>query len=810
MLPECLLHQKFKSMLRILTIAFFTTFTIISLSAQYSRARIYLENKNIGQLLNAGICIDHGLHKKDFIENDFAATELELARSLGFRTEILISDVTTYYAAQNNPEESKSAASCVNPLFQAVEQIQAPQNFRLGSMGGYYTYQEFLNELDSMRAKYPNLISQRQVINPNDLTNEGRPIYWIRISDNPDVDENEPEALFNAVHHAREPMSMSQLIFFMWHLLENYGSNNNISTLLNGTELYFVPCINPDGYIFNQTNNPNGGGMWRKNRRINGDGTFGVDLNRNYGYNWGFDNQGSSPNGSSDTYRGTSAFSEPETRNMRDFALAHDFKVCFNYHSYGNLLIYPWAYSGLQTSDSIYYSNTGSMLSRFNGFLTGTGAETVGYSSNGDADDWQYGEQLLKNKTMTLTPEVGPGDLGFWPPSNQIIPICKSTLFQNLNQAYLLLNFGLAYDRNAGVFSQNNNQIKFDLTKYGFANGNLTVGILALGSEIASLGNTKTFTLNQFQTVSDSISLMLNSGLQNGTPIRFILYVDNGAGLVINDTITKTYGSYGSLFADNNTNLNNWLNIGSGSNWQLTTSDFYSAPSSITDSPNSDYNNSSNSELLLRNPIDLRGASDAVLNFWAKWDIETDYDYLQVFAIGSDGARIALCGSYTNAGTVYQAENEPLFDGRQTQWVNENMSLNDFLGDSSVSILLVLRADQWVRADGFYFDDVNVSVLGASSPSGSIARRNYSLLEQNRPNPASEMVFIPFSNTTFNDKIYHLQVFDALGNLMYQKSISDGVQGVNIETADWPQGNYFYRMIGENSSSETMKMEIRR
>jgi hypothetical protein len=72
------------------------------------------------------------------------------------------------------------------------------------------------------------------------------------------------------------------------------------------------------------------------------------------------------------------------------------------------------------------------------------------------------------------------------------------------------------------------------------------------------------------------------------------------------------------------------------------------------------------------------------------------------------------------------------------------------------------------------------------------------------------MVFIPFSNTTFNDKIYHLQVFDALGNLMYQKSISDGVQGVNIETADWPQGNYFYRMIGENSSSETMKMEIRR
>ena len=810
MLPECFLCQKLKPMPRILIIICLLFSFVITVSAQYSRAKIYLENKNLGQLLDAGICIDHGIHRKDYIENDFSALELETASSLGFRTEVLINDVSAYYAAQNNPNELKSAASCVNPLFQAVEQIQAPQNFRLGSMGGYYTYQEFLNELDSMRAKYPNLISQRQAINPNDLTNEGRPIYWLRISDNPDIDENEPEALFNAVHHAREPMSMSQLVFFMWHLLENYGTDSNINTLLNGTELYFVPCINPDGYVYNQTSNPNGGGMWRKNRRNNNDGTFGVDLNRNYGYNWAFNNQGSSPNGTSDTYRGTLAFSEPETRNMRDFALAHDFKVCFNYHSYGNLLIFPWAYSGLETSDSLYYSFTAPMLSRFNGFLTGTGAETVGYSSNGDADDWQYGEQTLKNKTMTLTPEVGPGDLGFWPPANQILPICKSTLFQNLNQAYLLLNFGLAYDRNPVVISQLSNQIKFDLTKYGFANGNLIVGILPLGSEIASVGNPKNFTLNQFQTASDSIALTLNSGLQNGTTVRFVRYVDNGSGLVISDTITKTYGAYGSLFVDNNSSLNNWLNIGTGSNWQLTTSDFYSSPSSITDSPNADYNNSSSSELLLRNPIDLRGASDAVLNFWAKWDIETDYDYLQVFGIASDGSRVALCGTYTNAGTVYQAENEPLFDGRQTQWVYESMSLNDFLGDSSLSIMFALRADQWVRADGFYFDDVNVSVLQNNSPSGTIARRNFSLLEQNRPNPASEMVFIPFSNTNLIEDLFQLQVYDALGNLMYQKNISKIEQGVNIETADWPQGNYFYRLIGEKGSSQTMKMQIQR
>jgi murein tripeptide amidase MpaA len=92
---------------------------------------------------------------------------------------------------------------------------------------------------------------------------------------------------FNAVHHAREPMSMSQLIFFMWHILENYNTDKDIKTLVNSTELYVVPCVNPDGYVYNQGTNPSGGGMWRKNRRNNGNGTFGVDPNRNYAYKWG-------------------------------------------------------------------------------------------------------------------------------------------------------------------------------------------------------------------------------------------------------------------------------------------------------------------------------------------------------------------------------------------------------------------------------------------------------------------------------------------------------------------------------------------
>ncbi|MBQ0741152.1 peptidase M14, partial [Aquimarina celericrescens] len=83
------------------------------------------------------------------------------------------------------------------------------------------------------------------------------------------------EMLFTSLHHAREPIALSQNLFYMWYLLENYNSNPEIKTLVDNTELYFIPIVNPDGYIYNQQTNPNGGGYWRKNRRNNG-GSYGI------------------------------------------------------------------------------------------------------------------------------------------------------------------------------------------------------------------------------------------------------------------------------------------------------------------------------------------------------------------------------------------------------------------------------------------------------------------------------------------------------------------------------------------------------
>ena len=136
------------------------------------------------------------------------------------------------------------------------------------------------------------------------------------------------EVLYTGLTHAREPLSMMNLFYFVQLLCENYGTDPELTYLIDNREMWFIPVVNPDGYLYNESIQPNGGGMHRKNRRDTNcvDGTNrGVDLNRNYGYSWGANNTGSSPDPCSTTYRGTEEFSEPETAAVRDFVEDREF-----------------------------------------------------------------------------------------------------------------------------------------------------------------------------------------------------------------------------------------------------------------------------------------------------------------------------------------------------------------------------------------------------------------------------------------------------------------------------------------------------
>ncbi len=298
------------------------------------------------------------------------------------------------------------------------------------NLGQYHTYAETEAMLTSLASTYP-AIAQRSIIG---LSLEGRNITALKISDNVAVDESEPEVLYMGNHHARELMSVEMPLLFAQYLLQNYGSNATITNYVDSREIYFIPMVNPDGHYYVQLNHAGSPSTWwRKNRRDNLDGFFGVDLNRNYGYQWGYDNIGSSPNTFSDVYRGPGEFSEPETQVIRDFVNQREFTTWLSYHSYGELLLYGWGYIPANTPDHEAIAALADTLVEDNGYLAGNAASGAIYITNGDADDWGYGEQTTKPKIFAYTPEINSAAQGgFGPDETLIVPTFNLLLPMNM------------------------------------------------------------------------------------------------------------------------------------------------------------------------------------------------------------------------------------------------------------------------------------------------------------------------------------------------------------------------------------------
>lgn len=300
------------------------------------------------------------------------------------------------------------------------------------NLGLYHTYDETEAALGALVAAYPALADTIRIGRAYGPT--FRNLTAIKISDNVTIDENEPEVLYSGCHHARELMSVEIPLMFATYLLQNYGTNPTVTNYVNTREIYCLPIVNPDGLAYVQANHAGANSTWwRKNRRNNGDGTYGVDLNRNYSYQWGYDNVGSSPSTSNATYRGPSAFSEPETQALRNFCANREFTMWLSYHTYGELLLYPWGYISDFTPDQKVFAALGAELGAGTGYAVGNPALGTIYLTNGGSDDWAYGEIATKNRIFSFTPEtnnVGQG--GFAPAESYIQPTFDLLLNMNL------------------------------------------------------------------------------------------------------------------------------------------------------------------------------------------------------------------------------------------------------------------------------------------------------------------------------------------------------------------------------------------
>lgn len=775
--------------------------TLLAQNEIFHRAKIAYKNpESLKELSLRGVALDHGIHKKGhFIISDFSGAEISIAQTLGFQVTILTQDIQKVYVEQNSKSSPNyRAAYNTSCETNSNESYETPANYTAGSMGGFFTYEEVLQNLDAMQAQYPDLISQRAPIS-NFLTAENRPIQWLKITKDPDAANTRPQVLYTAIHHAREPASLSQLLFFMWYLLENYDSSPEIKNIVDNTELYFIPLVNPDGYIHNQTTNPNGGGLWRKNRRDHGNGTFGVDNNRNYDY-WidGDANQsvwnttGTSPTTDGETYAGSAPFSEPENQAVKFFVENHNFLVALNAHTFSELLLYPYGYeSNAPTPDNDLFEEITTYMVSKNGYNNIISSEL--YAASGTSDDFMYGQTFNHDKIFSLTPEIGSS---FWPAANSILNINKEMMFTNIVAARMVSNFAVLQDNTPSFIGENANfQATFSIQKISLLGaGDFTISINPISTNIAAVGAPITISnLENLETQAGSISISLAPGTNSSDPIIYEYVVNNGS-FDQKFRVSKTFGKINTLFEDlGNSVTDNFTNNG----WDTTAATFMSAPSSITDSPNGDYNNNENKTITLNEPINLTNALGAQVTFFTKWDIESGWDYVQ-FEISIDGGAtwVPQCGKYTNTGSQNgtQPEGEPLYDGTNLDWVQEKIDLSDYLGETLLA-RFELVSDSFQTADGFYFDDLTFTVIENSTLSTTNPEiSQFSVY----PNPTQSLVNINSNFDAYSIKIYSVQ----------GKEISNIVSHTSLKTIDlktYANGMYFL-VLSAGDISETFKL----
>jgi carboxypeptidase T len=767
-----------------------------SIAQQYSRVKIFTDGTGLQKLAELGLPVDHGTYKLNtFFISDFSDSDIAIMEENGFDYEILIGDVQKYYVDQNHntPINTEKNATCSGTGGTSPFSPATPSNFNLGTMGGYLKYQEMLDELDAMAAQYPNLITIKAPISTF-LTTENRPIYHVKISDNAAVNETEPKVLYTAIHHAREPLSMSQTIFYMWYLLENYQTNLEVKYLVDNTQLFFVPCINPDGYIYNETTNPNGGGMHRKNRRNVGTTNKGVDLNRNYSYGWG--TTGTSMNLNNDTYPGTGAFSEKETQAMRWLVQNHNFVSAFNAHTYGNTLLYPIGTTTAEFADHHdYFADLSSHMVEMNGYFPQKSSGL--YPASGDSDDFMYKHDIgigSKDTIFAMTPEIGTD---FWPASSEIIPTSQGMVFSNLVLAHMTHKYLLVNDTDPSAVETMTGNFNHSAFRLGLEDGPVTVSIEPL-LNIQTVGAPVIHNLNLRGTANGAISYVLNPSIVFGDEIKYILKTDNGLW-VRKDTIVKTFGALTLQFADDASSNANWTG-----NWGTTTSTYVSPSTSFTESSGGNYTNSSNKTYTLNQTINLTNAAAAQVSYYAKWDIETDYDYCQFQVSTDNGATwIGQCGLYTvpgnSANGSVQPNNQPLYEGTQSSWVLEEISLSDYIGQS-IKLRFQFKSDNGVNQDGFYFDDFSVSY---NLNDAGLNENEFSSLVS--PNPANNYAYIGFSKVISKGFV---KVFDQNGKLVQQHVISEQSNKILLNTMELPQGVYTVHVSDKDTSSKPVKLVV--
>ncbi|MCX6161362.1 MAG: M14 family zinc carboxypeptidase [Ignavibacteriae bacterium] len=780
--------------LAVITIIFTLNLNAQNTNSQekYSQVRIFAASQNdFSRMGNAGLFLDGGInYKGQYFETWLSESEIKLLQLSGVPYTITIDDWMKYY--NSFPKMSQGE---IQAAIQKSQQDYNVSHSIYGTMGGHLKVAEMINKLDSLRIQYPSLVSAKWSIGN---TYESRPMWTVRITKNPDSPTGRPEIWYNGVTHAREPLAMENVLYYVYWLVENYNIDPIATYILNNREIYWTPIINVDGYFYNETNSPTGGGQWRKNRRPQ-TGATGVDLNRNFGtYNfWNSSNNGSSTSPSSDTYRGTAPFSEPETQVFKAFENSRNFKVQLDYHTYGNYLIKPYAWCDpTPTPDDAVYNEYGNDIVADNHFSFGTPFQTVGYYVRGGDLDWLYSTDSTghSNHIFGMTPEVGV--IGFWPPQSAILPEAQTCLYMNTYYSLIAGPYvGLRTSTlNKSSYVQNetgNLKVLFRNKGQGTAQ-NIKVEFTPVSTYLTIPVQVYTkASLLSFASDSVTFNFTVGAASPNNTALTGRLRIKQNDTITMYDnTISIFVGTGYTVLADSAENgTANWPTM---TNWAIVTNKYLSPTHSFKGSCTNYGVNQ-----MISVPLNVSSYPAVYLSFYQKYALETGYDFGFVDVSGNNGSTWQRMATFTGKDSV--------------AWKFQSFNLTSVVGGSN-NMLVRFRdsSDGSANWDGWYVDNIRITAYQLA-PTNIINNSNNPALfslEQNYPNPFNPVTQINYAIA--KEGLVRITVFDLLGRevrTLVNEVKKPGYYTVDFDGQNLSSGFYFYKMES-NLFIESKKMML--
>jgi len=752
-------------------------------------------------------------------------------------------------------------------ITQTEERIKNNLQTKTRTLDGYRNYTDILAELNMVAEEFPEIARLYDIGDSwgkiytengnNYYQNYYFDIWALKLTANPDSLSDKPAVFFFGTHHAREPLSAEVVMDFLQLLLSEYGVDDEITFLIDNTEIWFVPLVNPDGHniVLSQRDV-----WWRKNIRDNnangrfdtsnyyGNGNDGVDLNRNYPFEWRYDSRINRT-----TYPGPEAGSEPEVSAILDLFEEAHFVAGITYHTYGEMVLYPYGYAyGCRAPDhdalSTLSKEMATVIPKYESeghYIYQQSLEL--YPARGVTDDEAYGEHGVFCLTIELATEFIPSIDAVRQISSDNMEAAK-VLLRRIHRSTLT---GLVTDIETGepvvaeVFiaeideTGSFRQPYVSREPFGRYYRILDPGEyeVVYRSEKYSDSHPYIVTITEDeQTVLDVGLYPLRTGKMTGTvvsspdhepiagaKIELIgstiepVFTDEDGNFFVDEiyyrpyTVRITAENYGTIHhqvvileplthidselfpplnVDTFDSLDNWETT---ETWGLSTLYTYAGDYSLADSPNGNYSNETVSYVMLKEKIDLTDAYNASITFMATYGLEDSFDfcYVQVKSESQDNQN-----DWTNIETITGC----------TEWELIDISLADYC-EEIISVRFLFVSDQNIVDTGIYIDDFRIYVSVPESTGVEDEEIPVALvLNQNYPNPFNPETTISFDLPVRQE--VKLEIFNIAGQkirTLLDTSLKAGSytvvwNGENDQQKQLGSGVYVYRLSNDKEA----------